>query len=171
MTHAATKPSRELELEPPRFENGKALLIAGLRHDYTPENMNDLPAQWQRLVPHLGKIPGQIGRVAYGVSWCPENSQAISYLCGVEVCDFSCLPGAFTIVSIPAQRYAVFSHRGHVSRIREKIEAIGANWYPESGQQPAERAGEAPDFFERYSEDFDPRTGMGGMEIWIPVKS
>src|SRR5437899_12658479 len=76
MTHAATKPSQARQLEPPRFENGKALLIAGLRSDYTPESMNDLPVQWQRLVPHLGKIPGQIGRTAYGVSWCPENSPA-----------------------------------------------------------------------------------------------
>jgi AraC family transcriptional regulator len=170
MTHAATKPSQARQLEPPRFENGKALLIAGLRSDYTPESMNDLPAQWQRLVPHLGKIPGQIGRTAYGVSWCPENSPAISYLCGVEVSDFSSLPLEFTIVSIPAQRYAVFSHRGHVSRIRETIEAIGSKWLPESGQEPARRAGEAPDFFERYTEQFDARTGMGGMEIWIPVK-
>ena len=171
MTQAATKPWPAAQLEPPRFENGKALLIAGLRGDYTPETMNDLPAQWQRLAPHLGRIPGQIGRVTYGVSWCPENSQAISYLCGVEVSDFSSLPGEFMIVSIPAQRYAVFSHRGHVSRIRETIEAIGSKWFPESGQEPAARAGEGPDFFERYSEKFDPRTGMGGMEIWIPVKS
>jgi AraC family transcriptional regulator len=171
MTHAATKPSQVLQLEPPRFEDGKALLIAGLRGDYTSESMNDIPVQWQRLVPHLGKIPGQIGGTAYGVTWCPENSLAISYLCGVEVSDFSSLPHEFTIVSIPAQRYAVFSHRGHVSRIRETIEAIGSKWFPESGQQPAGRAGEAPDFFERYTEEFDPRTGMGGMEIWIPIKS
>ena len=171
MSQPAAKLSPALRLEPPRFENGKALLIAGLRSDYTPETMNDLPAQWQRLVPHLGKIPGQIGRATYGVSWCPENSHAIGYLCGVEVSDFSCLPGEFTIVSIPAQRYAVFSHRGHVSRIRETIEAIGSKWFPGSGQKPAAGAGETPDFFERYSEKFDPHTGMGGMEIWIPVKS
>ena len=171
MTQAAKKPSQALQLEPPRLENGKALLIAGLRRNYTPETMHDLPAQWQLLVPHLGKIPGQIGRAAYGVSWCPENRPAISYLCGVEVSDFSSLTGEFTIVSIPAQRYAVFSHREHVSRIRETIEAIGSMWFPESGQELAARAGEAPDFFERYTEKFDPRTGMGGMEIWIPVKS
>ena len=170
MTRAATKPSQALQLEPPRFEDGKALLIAGLRGDYTPESMNDLPAQWRRVVPYLGKIPGQLGRTAYGVSWCPENSLAISYLCGVEVSDFSSLFHEFTIVSIPAQRYAVFFHRGHVSRIRETIAAIG-KWFPESGQQPAARAGEAPDFFERYTEEFDPRTGTGGMEVWIPIKS
>ena len=171
MTRAATKPSRALELDPPRFENSKGLLIAGLRGDYTPDTMNHLSAQWQRLIPHLGKIPGQVGRVTYGVSWCSDNSSAISYLCGVEVSDFSSLPGEFMIVSIPAHRYAVFSHRGHVSGIRETIEAIGSRWLPSSGWELAARAGEAPDFFERYTEKFDPRTGVGGMEIWIPVKS
>jgi hypothetical protein len=25
----------------------------------------------------------------------------------------------------------------------------------------------APDFFERYTEEFDPRTGMGGMEVCV----
>jgi len=163
MTHAATKPSRVLPLEPPRFENGKALLIGGLRHDYTPENMNDLPAQWQRLFPHLGKIPGQIGRTAYGVSWCPENSHAISYLCGVEVSDFSCLLGEFTIVSIPAQRYAVFSHRGHVSRIRETIEAIGSKWYPTRNplRGPAKR---------RISSSATPKTSIRAA-VWAEWKS
>ncbi|HVH69745.1 MAG TPA: GyrI-like domain-containing protein [Candidatus Dormibacteraeota bacterium] len=170
MTHAATKKSPALQLESPRFENGKALLIAGLRTDYTPESINDLPSQWQRFVPHIGKIPGQIGRVTYGVCWCPDNAESIGYLCGVEVSNFSSLPGEFTIVSIPAQRYAVFSHHGHVSTIRETIEAIGSQWLPQSGHETA-ATDETPAFFERYTEEFDPRTGMGGMEIWIPVWS
>lgn len=171
MTHAATKQSPATQLEPPRFENGKALLIAGLRNDYTPESINDLPVQWQRFAPHIGKVPGQSGRDTFGVCWCPDNAETISYLCGVEVSNFSSLPGDFTIVCIPTQKYAVFSHHGHISTIRETIEAIGSQWFPESGDEPAARTGEAPDFFERYTEDFDPRSGMGGMEIWIPVRS
>ena len=160
-----------MKLDPPRLENAKALLIAGLRTVYTPETMDDLPAQWQRFAPHIGKIPGQVGRATYGVCWCPDDSVSISYLSGVEVSNFSSLPGDFTIVSIPAHRYAVFTHHGHVSTIRETIEAIGSQWFPESGQEPAARACDAPDFLERYTEEFDPRIGMGGMEIWIPVKS
>jgi len=171
MGQSAAKQSPVLKLEPPRFEDGKALLIAGLGGHCTPETMSELPAQWQRFAPHIGKIPGQIGRSTFGVSWCPNDSLDIEYLCGVEVSNFSSLPGEFTIVSIPAQRYAVFAHLGHVSAIRETIGAIGSQWFPESGYEPVARTGEAPDFFELYTEDFDPRTGMGGMEIWIPVKS
>ncbi len=34
----------------------------------------------------------------------------------------------------------------------------------------AHEAADAPDF-ERYGEEFDPRTGTGGVEIWIPIKA
>jgi AraC family transcriptional regulator len=31
-------------------------------------------------------------------------------------------------------------------------------------------AGDMPDVLERYGESFDPRTGNGGFEIWVPAK-
>ncbi len=170
MSHAATKQSHALQLEPPRFENCGALLIAGLRSNYTAETMNELPAQWQRFAPHIGKIVGQIGRTTYGMCWQASDGGGIEYLSGVEVSGFSGLPGEFTVVSIPAQRYAVFPHRGHVSQMYETCDAI-SKWLPESGHQCADGGADGPDFFERYSEEFDPRTGMGGMEVWVPIKS
>jgi AraC family transcriptional regulator len=44
-------------------------------------------------------------------------------------------------------------------------------WLPRSGHEVAHVVVDAPDFFERYGEDFDPKTGMGGIEVWIPIKS
>jgi AraC family transcriptional regulator len=69
-------------------------------------------------------------------------------------------------VRIPAQRYAVFSHRDHVSRIRAAFYTIWNRWLPASNHEHAD----APDF-ERYDERFDPRTGTGTVEIWLPVRS
>src|SRR6202035_3694269 len=54
-------------LEPPRFEAGKPLLIAGLGERYNDETCAGIPAQWQRLQPYIGNVPGQIGRATYGV--------------------------------------------------------------------------------------------------------
>ncbi|MEK1864730.1 MAG: AraC family transcriptional regulator, partial [Rhizobium leguminosarum] len=31
--------------------------------------------------------------------------------------------------------------------------------------------GETPDMFERYDERFDPYTGMGVTEIWLPIRA
>jgi AraC family transcriptional regulator len=126
-----------------------------------------IPSLWQRFVPHIGNIPGQRGgTTAYGVRHNVDDEGNFDYLAGVEVADFSGLPADFGRVRIAAQKYAVFSHREHVSTIRRTINTIWSNWLPESGHEVAD----APDF-ERYGESFDPRIGMGGVEIWIPIKA
>ena len=74
------------------------------------------------------------------------------------------------MVRLAPARYAVFPHRGHVLKLSETIDAVFFGWLPESGQK-ARGDAETPAFLERYSEEFNPRTGMGGMEMWIPLKS
>jgi AraC family transcriptional regulator len=157
-----------LELEPPRFENGKAMLIAGLRGHFTTATWAGIPAQWQRLASY-GSIPGQVGPVRYGL--CFLRSEGIDYLCGVEVSGLAGLPSEFTQVNIPAQKYAVFVHREHVSKLQNTMEAIEQSWFPGLDHEIARPTRGAPDFFERYGEGFDPRSGMGDIEVWIPIKS
>jgi AraC family transcriptional regulator len=154
------------ELEPPRMTDGKPLLIAGLRERYSCETSAGIPAQWQRFAPHIGNIPGQVGGTAYGVCCNSDDAGNFDYICGVEVRDFSELPRDVSRVRIQAQRYAVFSHRDHISTIRRTINTIWSKWLPESGL----KAADAP-CFERYGAEFDPRTGTGGLEIWIPVQA
>ena len=158
---------RGLQLERPRLENGKPLIIAGLRGHYTTATWAGLPAQWQRFAFRLGEIPGQVGRTTYGLSFNLPNG--VDYLTGVEVTGIAGLPDEFSHVSIPAQRYAVFPHRGHVSKVWDTCDAIG-KWLPESGYQPAPTSAGAPDFFERYGPGFDPQIGMGDIEVWVPIK-
>jgi AraC family transcriptional regulator len=152
-------------LTPPRFENGKLLLIAGIAEHYSCETSGPgIPGQWQRFVPYLGHIAGQIGNVAYGVCYNTDESGNMDYLCGVEVADFSALPPGFASLRIPEQRYAVFTHSEHISAIRSTWNAIWNAWLPQSGY----RVADAP-FFERYDESFDSQTGNGGVELWIPL--
>src|SRR5215472_19280714 len=110
MSQTAAKQTPGIKLEP-RFENGKPLLIAGLRKSYAPAAMRSLPAQWQAFAPRIGKIPGQVGRTTYGVCWQAADSPNIEYLTAVEVSSFAGMPEDFTVVSLPAARYAVFPHR------------------------------------------------------------
>jgi len=156
------------ELEAPRFEYGKPLLFAGLRGHFTAASWDGIPAQWYRL-ESFGKILGQVGRVHYGL--CFNMSEGIDYLSGVEVTGVGGLPDEFKHVSVPAQTYAVFPHRGHVSKLYDTADTISRRWLPASGYEIADTAAGAPNFFERYGEAFDPRAGMGDIEIWIPVKA
>ena len=153
-------------LAPPRFEDGRPFLVAGLSERYTCESAAAIPSQWQRFNEYFGKVPGQVGNVAYGVCYNADDAGNIDYLCGVEVGDFSALPAEFSRLRIAAQRYAVFSHRDHVSAIRRTWNTIWNTWLPASGYLPAD----APNF-ERYDEKFDPVSGMGGLEIWLPLKA
>ena len=73
------------QLDPPRFERGRELLLAGYQQTYSFETRSGIPAQWARFVPHLGKIPGQVGSSTYGVSWNYQPGQGFDYLSGVEV--------------------------------------------------------------------------------------
>ncbi len=154
------------ELAPPRIEHGRTLLIAGLGERYTAETTAGIPAQWQRFQPHLGHIPGQVGHVAYGVLHNGDDSGNIEYISGVEVSDFSRLPSEFARLRIPEHRYAVFTHSGHVSDIRRTWNTIWNKGLAGAGIEAAA----APEF-ERYGEEFNPRTGDGGFEIWIPIRS
>lgn len=59
----------------------------------------------------------------------------------------------------------MFTHAGHVASIRRTVNTIWNQWLPASGL----KAADAPNF-ERYGETFDPATGNGGFEIWVPVR-
>jgi AraC family transcriptional regulator len=167
MQHTKMQKSPEGQLEAPRVENSRPMLVAGLRSHFADEPWRCTPELWQRFAPHIGKVPGQIGRTAYGLCFSLPNG--IDYEAGVEVAGLSGLPSDFTAVSIPAGKYLVFPHREHVSKLHITCERT-AEWLPTSGYEAVKAAG-APDFFERYSEEFNPSTGMGGMEVWVPIKA
>lgn len=152
-------------LAPPRFEAGRPLLIAGLGARFACETSSGIPSLWQRFMPHLGHVPGQVGEAAYGVCCNSDGAGSFDYVAGVEVADFTDLPDEFARMRLPAQRYAVFTHAGHISAIRGTVHTIWSRWLPESGLKVAD----APDF-ERYDARFDPVTGAGEVEIWVPIQ-
>ncbi|SPP93623.1 AraC family transcriptional regulator [Bradyrhizobium vignae] len=152
-------------LAPPRFETAKAFLIAGPAERISCDNGAVIPGLWQRFHQEVADIPARVGNVAYGVCCNADDAGNFDYIAGVEVADFSDLPRRFARIRIPEQRYAVFSHQDHVASIRRTVNTIWNQWLPASGF----KAADAPNF-ERYDEKFDPATGNGGFEIWVPVK-
>ena len=153
------------DLEQPRIETGRAMLIAGISERCTEETSTRIPAMWQRFAPHIGNIPSQAGNVAYGVVFNAGEDGTTDYLCGVEVSSFSLIPQDWTRLNIPERRYAVFTHSSHISEIRRTWFSIWNQWTPKSGNEPSG----GPEF-ERYGENFNPVTGFGGVEIWIPIR-
>jgi len=173
MSQAAKLESCASLLVAPRFASAGPLRFAGLHQHYTSD-MSGIAAQWQQFGPHIGNVPGQVGRVAYGVWYNAQPSPfAIDHLCAVEVSSSENLPSGLTALRVPPRRYAVFAHQGHISTISRTVDAIFHSWLPASGYEHASSPGAADDalaFYERYGENFDPRSGEGDIEIWIPIK-
>jgi AraC family transcriptional regulator len=151
-------------LASPRIVQGDTLLIFGLGQHYSQSNAG-IPSQWNKFLPHFGHIAGQIGSVAYGVICNWDEAGNWDYICGVEVSEFPAHPVEFTRLRIPPQSYAVFEHRDHISAIAAAWKEIWEHGLADAGCQAAD--GPA---FERYDDRFDNRTGLGGFELWVPVK-
>ena len=101
----------------------------------------------------------------YGVSCNFDDSGTFEYVTGVRVRGFSGLPSDFRTLTIEPRRYAVFTHAGHVSALHRCHLTIWSDWLPKSGVKIASTPN-----FELYLRDFNPATGLGGIEIWMPLE-
>jgi len=147
----------------PRFEQGRAMLLAGLRRRHRMAEMaRTVPQQWGEFMA-APRPPGQVGPQLFGAI-CSASEMDVEYMCAVEVASFDALPPEAGRMRVPAARYAVFTHDGHMSAIGSLWQRIWTEWLPTSGEED----GETPSF-EYYGERFDPSTGTGA-EIWFPVK-
>ena len=152
-----------MPLEAPRIVRSEPLRIVGLAERYAGSNAG-IPAQWGRF-NESGAISGQLGSVAYGVVHEFDDGGGFTYLCGVAVKEFPSRRGTFARALLPARSYAVWAHREHVSSVFSTCQRIFDQGLADAGLEP-----EHAPWFERYGEEFDPRTGNGGLEIWVPIR-
>jgi AraC family transcriptional regulator len=151
-------------IEATRTQQSDAILLAGFSVHFDCSGPNPIPGLWTKFGPHIGRVPFQKDHVAYGVNYNFDDN-VMDHLVGVEVSSFEGVPDEYARLRIAPATYAVFTHKGPVMRIRETWAAIW-EWLPNSGREAAD----APSF-ERYDERFNPQTGDGEVEIWIPLKA
>lgn len=153
-----------ISLPEPRFEDSsKRLEITGISRHYPFDAVAAIPDQWQSFAPLIARISTTQNPTTYGVIY-NNGDDSFDYLSGTEVTKDSSNPDNLVTIDIGPNRYAVFQHTGHVATLRDTCDAIWSDWLPTSGKTVIE----AP-WFERYGEQFDPRTGEGGLEVWIPI--
>ena len=157
--------AQSLGLNFPYFEDRPPLHLMGLKRSYSMETRIAIPQQWEQFV---GQLPSSVDvqqANLYGVSWNTKANCDFDYLCGCEQTPGQSLPADFSSLTIDAQRFAIFPHTQHVSSLPKSLELIWQRWAPKCS---LDLAGEP--CIECYTPEFDPKTGMGGMEIWIPLK-
>ncbi len=131
-----------VELDPPRFEDGRTLLIVGLGERYSFETNHGIPQQWQRFQPYIGNIPGQIGRTAYGVCCNGDGAGNFEYIAGVEVAELRRSPPASSAAcGFPPTATRYSPHRDHISRMRATVYTIWNQVAARLRSQPRRCAG------------------------------
>lgn len=170
----ATIYAQTIGLGAPRFLVSEGMLIAGYQGRFDNTTRMQIPTLWERFAPRIGSIPGQQGFESYGICWNCDSHGAFDYLAGVRVspehanATNSATNSADEMlchVAIPRSRYVVFEHQQHVSMLHETFRKIWQEWFPRSSF----KATSTPSF-ERYTSQFDPASGMGGTEVWIPIE-
>jgi AraC-like DNA-binding protein len=65
----------------------------------------------------------------------------------------------------PWHTYAVLTHRGHISRLPDTVKHVWGRWLPASEYRHVT----APDFELYDPERWDPATGEGDVDLYVPI--
>jgi len=158
---------RRADLAPPRLVDGPEVQAVGLSVRYDFFDASGIPAQWQTFMRTLADgIPDRAPGAPLSISADLQDDLTFAYITAVPVKRISHVTLPLTSIRIPARRWAVFRHAAHVSAIPATYAAIWDYGFHDQGLIV-----EAAPSMELHSPTFDPRTGEGGVEIWMPVKA
>ncbi len=149
---------QRIELPDAKIVGFKGRTLIGRSARFSMAERSKIPAFWQRTAEEIG--PRMYGAETFGVSYDFEED-AFRYMVAIESDGDA---EGLERKSIPAGRYAVFEHHGHISGIANTWNTIFEQWMPASGEEIAD----GPEF-EHYEKDFDLQ-GTRGVSIWIPLK-
>lgn len=150
----------------PEFREREAFTVSGLAREFEYDQLWDINAMWKEFLTDFD-ARGLRADVMYGVACGTlidgKINKTLTYMAGYEA-DGEALEG-MSAINIPANRYAVFTHNGHVSAVDATLRYIWQIWVPRSGMILAD----GPDF-ERYDESFNEATQDGTIEFWVPIR-
>ena len=135
---------------------------------------NKIPELWQKFMPRMNEIQndkntGCYELHPYDLDFKPENfSEKMKFekWAIVEVSNFDNVPEGMETHILKAGQYAVFIHKGLMSKVQMSFDYVYGTWLPNSEFELDTR-----DDFERYGEKyFCPENSESETEIWIPIK-
>ena len=151
-----------MTVKEPRIEDRPAMIFIGLTERQMPDP-HRIGDQWRRFMERIGEIPEAMG-APVGVALELHEDGSVDYCTATPVARSTRAPKGLSEIRTDARTYAIFTHEGHVADVGATYDQIWNHWIPKIGAAPAE----AP-WLEIHLPTFSPQTGMGGVEIWVPV--
>lgn len=154
-----------VDVPAPEIKTWGAFRVVGMSARCSFENNSAIPGLWQTFNAREDEVEDPVSRAAFGVCCDADGKGNFRYVAGCEVGDKTARPKGMDDVTVPAGRYAVFTHSGHIGDFAKTVYTIWNKALPEAGLEPRM----APDF-ELYDQRLNADTGRGEVEIWIPVR-
>jgi AraC family transcriptional regulator len=149
----------------PQFKRLGSLKLVGLAAPCSFDETIRIPAQWQRFMSiHYADIPNKLGGKPIGVCEPPDDDGCFRYVCATEVKAFDSRSPELSYFELEPRTYAIFAHHDHVSTIFDSYSAIWNEALPAAARKVADGP-----VLEFHSDAFDPDTGLGGLQICIPL--
>ena len=97
---------------------------------------------------------------------CFADNTEYSYMVGKKVLEFTNVPRGMGVRTIPANKYALFNHKGSFNKFRLTYVYIYGSWFPKSGY----KVSGSPDI-EWYDNRFlGPDNDNSEVDIYIPLE-
>jgi AraC family transcriptional regulator len=147
----------------PRLTHKDTIHVVGMSGHFAPLDPR-IGELWSRFVPRIGEVTLRRGSHTLGVCIDGAEGEGITYVAAVEVERIDAVPEGMVALTLPARRYAVWTHRGPISTFPDTVKQVFGRWLAESKLPHAQ----APDF-EWYDDRFDPATEQGEIDIYVPL--
>jgi len=154
----------------PKIESIDEIHVAGIRGTAALDNIFSL---WKQFGEILDSIPDKHSLArTFGICEYKENFPIANYdmelteVVGVEVTSYDSMSANIVTKTIPAGKFAVFTHKGSLSNILKTYQYIWGTWVLLTKETLDNR-----DDFELYDERFLGRDSeQSEMDIYIPIK-
>lgn len=156
-----------IQLAEPEITKRGPLLLAGLPKHFQFSDRGAIPGLWQQFAPLIAQLPTTGPGVTFGVVAAPPpGEEGFEYAPSVQIKSADDLPEGLKAIRIAEHPFAIFRHSGHIAEMPAVCNAVYGEWCATSSHKPAEIPIQ---MLEYYPETFDPMTGAGGFEIWLPL--
>jgi AraC family transcriptional regulator len=160
---------KKISMEPKLVETEEFKVI-GMMANFNDDTKKGIPDLWSAFGPRMGEVSTRIEGTTYGVCFPTALDQEnFDYMAAVPVENFDKIPDGMVARTIPAHKFAVFTHKTGDDTmhndLQKSVQYIWGTWLPNSGYEHAK----VPDF-ELYDSRMDPMTGSGEFDLYLPVK-
>ncbi len=160
----------------PQIAEKPALTVVGLEtpfiHALSPDTNNHIIGPlWDQFCHRAKEVPNRVSDAMYGIIYRRPASERshpheLQYVAAAAVSSLGEIPAGMTSRTIPESTFAVFLHRGPITRIADTCREIYREWLPQSEWEHADVAD-----VELYDERFDCESETSEMEYWISVRA